>query len=198
MESRSARSVRKHQRSKRLDGARRSPRRPKAGRRRSTHEEAKRQNIPTAELQSFAEQQEETRAGPPVRYAARHAAAEGRDARARRGPRPADRLERRAHPPDTGAGAAAAGDRRGRDRRRAARLARQGPAGLVRPRGQRAAALHPGEGPPQGDHRRSEAPHEGERARRRATRRTCSPISTASTRRRAPSSTSTTSTGRTA
>ena len=42
---------------------------------------------------------------------------------------------------------------------RATGLARQGPAGLVRPRRQRAAALHPGEDPPKGDHRRPEAPH---------------------------------------
>ena len=56
---------------------------------------------------------------------------------------------------------AAAGHGRGRDRRRAARLARQGPAGLVGPRGQRAAALHPGEGAPQGDHRRPGAALQG-------------------------------------
>ena len=41
--------------------------------------------------------------------------------------------------------------------RSAARLARQGRAGLVRPRRPGAAALHPGEDPPQGDDRRSAA-----------------------------------------
>ena len=43
--------------------------------------------------------------------------------------------------------------------RSAARLARQGRAGLERPRRPRAAALHPGEGPPQGADRRSAARH---------------------------------------
>ncbi len=85
--------------------------------------------------------------------------------------------------------------------RPAARLARQGRAGLVRPRRPRAAALHPGEGPPQGADRRPAA-------RRRASsasttggaQPTCSPTSTASPDGRAtrPSSTSTTRTGRTA
>ena len=91
----------------------------------------------------------------------------------------------------------------GRDRhahpvRRATRLARQGPAGLVRPRRQRAAALHPGEDPPQGDHRRPEAPH-GREARggdRRA--RPVRRLQRHRARISAPSSTSTTSTGRTA
>ena len=51
--------------------------------------------------------------------------------------------------------------------RSAARLARQGRAGLERPRRPRAAALHPGKGPPQGADRRSAARHEGARARQR-------------------------------
>ena len=113
--------------------------------------------------------------------------------------RPADDLERRAHRHHREQMTAAGGDGRGRARRRATRLARQGPAGLVRPRRQRAAALHPGEGPPQGDHRRSERRTRRRREADRTTRPTCSPISTASTtRKRRPSSTSTTSTGRTA
>ena len=81
-----------------------------------------------------------------------------------------------------------------------ARLARQGRAGLERPRRPRPAALHPGEGPPQGADRRPAA-----RRRRKASttpgssRPTSSPTSTASPRARTrPSSTPTTRTGPTA
>ncbi len=63
-----------------------------------------------------------------------------------------------------------------------------------------AAALHPGEGPPQGADRRPAAPDQrSERRSRRATSSTSSPTSTASRRASTrPSSTSTTRTGRTA
>ncbi len=44
-----------------------------------------------------------------------------------------------------------------------ARLARQRRAGLERPRRQRPAPLHPGEGPPQGPDRRPPQPHQGRR-----------------------------------
>jgi type III restriction enzyme len=54
---------------------------------------------------------------------------------------------------------AVGGDRNAHAFRRATHLAWQGPSGLDRPRCQCAAALHPGEDPPQGDHRRPEAPH---------------------------------------
>ena len=165
-----------------------------------THEEAKRRNIPTAELQSFAEQKEEVEPVEPVRYPRAPAAAEGRDARARRGPRSADRLERRAHPPVAGAGARSLqetgeveiGDAqlvwRGKDRQDWSDLVVQAPPLYIQEKVHPKAIIDD-----------LDAPLEGERARRRATRRTCSPISTGSPiRRRGPSSTSTTSTGRTA
>ena len=64
--------------------------------------------------------------------------------------------------------------------RPAARLARQGRAGLVRPRRPRAAALHPGEGPPQGADRRPAAPDRRSASTRAgADSPTSSPTSTA-------------------
>src|SRR5436309_2426317 len=61
--------------------------------------------------------------------------------------------------PEGGGGAAARRLRAAQPRSRpAARLARQGPAGLERPRHPGAAALHPGEGPSQGVDRRPAAP----------------------------------------
>ena len=84
--------------------------------------------------------------------------------------------------------------------RPATRLARQGRAGLERPRRPRAAALHPGEGPPEGADRRPAAAeprareHEAGRAAR-PLRRLQRPARRSATR---PSSTSTTRTGRTA
>ena len=54
--------------------------------------------------------------------------------------------------------------------RPAARLARQGRAGLERPRRPRAAALHPGEGPPQGADRRPAAADAASSEARRASR----------------------------
>ncbi|MCK7502969.1 MAG: hypothetical protein MZV70_01935 [Desulfobacterales bacterium] len=84
--------------------------------------------------------------------------------------------------------------------RPAARLARQGRAGLERPRRPRPAALHPGEGPPQGADRRPAARDPRAQARgradhRRPLRRLQRHPARAWTR---PSSTSTTRTGRTA
>ena len=70
---------------------------------------------------------------------------------------------------------------------------------LVRPGGQRAAPVHPGEGASQGAHRRPDASDPGRPARMRVCSLTCSPISTACLRARtAPTSTSTTATGPTA
>ena len=64
--------------------------------------------------------------------------------------------------------------------RPAARLARQGRAGLERPRRPRPAALHPGESPSQGADRRSaEAVAAAGKAGQVASRSTCSPTSTA-------------------
>ena len=81
-----------------------------------------------------------------------------------------------------------------------ARLARQGRAGLERPRRPRPAALHPGESPPQGADRRPAAADERSKtAQAPGSTPTSSPISTASPRARTrPSSTSTTRTGPTA
>ena len=98
-------------------------------------------NVPTAELQSLADQQEELAPRPPKHYPRARPLAEGRNARARSRSRSADRLERGEDQPDQRADDAACRDRHGRDRRRATGLARQGPAGLVRPRRQCADAL---------------------------------------------------------
>ena len=109
-----------------------------------THDKAARLNIPTAEYQSVAERIEEQNPAEPAHYRRARPLAEGAT-RERPRPRSADRLARRAHSRLEGAGSAIARNGRGRNRRRAARLARQGPAGLVRPRRSDAAALHPGE-----------------------------------------------------
>ena len=165
---------------------------------RSSTTRPRRRNIPTAEMESFFRRDEDAAPRPPKHYPRARPLAEGETRTAEEPSQPEliwngaqDHHHRRA---DEGAG----GDRHAHAVRRATRLARQGPAGLVRPRRQRAAALHPGEDPPQGDHRRSEAPHGREARGARPTRPTCSPTSTASRRSSAPNSTSTTSTGRTA
>ena len=148
------------------------------------HDAASRRNIPTAEMESFFRREEDRSPMPPKHYPRARPLAEG-ETRTRGGAERARAdLERRADHHHRRADGGAGRDRHAHLVRRAARLARQGPAGLVRPRRQRAAALHPGEDPPQGDHRRPEAPHRRRSARRRPTRPTCSPTSTASTTRR--------------
>ena len=162
------------------------------------HNEATRRNIPTAEMESFFRRDEDAAPRPPKHYPRARPLAEGETRTAEEPSQPEliwngaqDHDHRRA---DEGAG----GDWHAHALRRATRLARQGPAGLVRPRRQRAAALHPGEDPPQGDHRRPEAAH-GREARGRG--RHARPVRRLQRARRpssAPNSTSTTSTGRTA
>ena len=133
---------------------------------------------------------------PPKHYARARPLAEG-ETREREEPRARADLERRAHHPHRRADERACRDRQ-MSWRRAARLARQGPAGLVRPRRQRAAALHPGEDPPEGDHRRPQAPQRREARGRDRRARPVRRLQRHRARRSAPSSTSTTSTGRTA
>ena len=99
-----------------------------------THDKAARRNIPTAEYQSVAERLEEQKPSEPAHYP-------------RATPLPEGATRERDEDLDPqivwhgarirltqGAGATAARNGRGRDRRRAAGLARQGQAGLVRPR----------------------------------------------------------------
>ena len=105
------------------------------------------------------------------------AARRRREPGARPGSRSADRLERRPHPALAGPGPAARRQGHGRDRRGAARLARQGHAGLVRPRGPGAAATSRRRSTP----RQSSTTCSGARRRpprRGATRPTSSPTST--------------------
>ncbi len=118
-----------------------------------THDEASRKNIPTAELQSFAEAEEAITASR-LSHIPAPAAAEGRDAPTRSGPRPADYLERRSHPAHAGTGARAR-----RDRETAigdAQLVWRGKINRTGPTSSsRRPPLYPREDPPEGNHRRS-------------------------------------------
>src|SRR6218665_2269451 len=107
------------------------------------HEGATRKNIPTAEYQSVMAKDDHT---PPPRPPPAHRAGAALcrgppDCRGKFGGRFPAAPEPRPRPPTS--------------------VARQGPAGLERPRRQRPAALHPGEGAPQGADRR---PAPGDRA----------------------------------
>ena len=180
------------------DGARPRPQTGGPKRVGSLHHSDKRLNIPTAEMQSFFQREEDHSPLPPAHYPRQLPLAEGEHRERDPDRDPQLSVERHAHHPDRGAAPAIGRDRRNRDRRRATGVARQGYPGLVRPDRPDAAALHPGKDPPQGDHRRSEAPQAAATARQRPTSPICSPISMACRATRRPSSTSTRRTGRTA
>ncbi len=116
------------------------------------HNEATRRNIPTAEMESFFRRDEDSAPRPPKRYPRARPLAEGQTRTAEEPSQPeliwngakiTITKEQMAELVETG---------RLTLSDCAARLARQGPAGLVRSRRQRAAALHPGEDPAAGDH----------------------------------------------
>ncbi len=88
-----------------------------------THDKAARRNIPTAEYQSVAERVEEQNPAEPAHFRRARPFAEG-ETRERDTDLDADHLARRAHPRVKGASSTAPGKGRGRDRRRATRLAR--------------------------------------------------------------------------
>ncbi len=158
----------------------------------------KRVNIPTAEMQSFFQREEDHSPLPPKHYERQLPLAEG---------------ERRERDPDRDPQLLWNGMRITLTEAQRRQLAETGEieigeAQLVW-RGkdnqdwsdlivQHAAALHPGKDPPEGDHRRSAPAQRRGRRGRGGRSRACSPISTACRGMSRPSSTSTRRTGRTA
>ena len=146
----------------------RGPKVPKDARRVDAlkHDAATRKNIPTAEMESFFRRDEDSAPMPPASYPRARPLREGLTRTAEEpstpeliwnGARIAITDAQRAELAETGR--LTLGDAqlvwRGKDQQDWSDLVVQG-----------AAALHPGEGPPQGDHRRPEAPlPSAERAR---------------------------------
>src|SRR5580698_9701202 len=116
-----------------------------------THDEATRKNIPTAEMESFFRRDEDASPMPPKHFSRARPLAEGATRTAEEPNQPEliwngariavtdAQMKELAETGKLTLSDAATG------------LARQGQAGLVRSRRQRAAALYPGEDSPQGD-----------------------------------------------